>query len=278
MTTLNTTEDLLRAARENPEFREAFRREILTEDLVTLPQQVGALTTNIENLTNSITEYKNSTDSRLDALQSATDANATGIENLVSVIAKMNGNIDEIRSSHRLEHNALHRFRGNYAIETTRNNDFTIPDMFASAFGIQRFRLRDIPKEERDDLFDDNLDAIDRLDTEGNTSTSFPTGDVISEVSQRRTLDTLYYIAVEASYTVDAEDVIRASDNAKVLRAITGHAAYSVVSGVALDPRLGDEYRRRIIYDLPQYLESEEDNLVFWFQLEDRSMEPLTPC
>ena len=34
MTTLNTTDDLLRAARENREFREAFRREILTEDLI----------------------------------------------------------------------------------------------------------------------------------------------------------------------------------------------------------------------------------------------------
>ena len=44
MTTLNTTEDLLRAARENQEFREAFRREILTDDLINLPQRFEAHT------------------------------------------------------------------------------------------------------------------------------------------------------------------------------------------------------------------------------------------
>ena len=37
MTTLNTTDDLSRAARENREIREAFRREILTEELIRLP-------------------------------------------------------------------------------------------------------------------------------------------------------------------------------------------------------------------------------------------------
>ena len=264
MATLDTTDDLLRAARENSEFREAFRREILTDDLIALPQRVG--------------EYQRGTDNKIGSLTDNVNTLTKSVDNLVSGIAEMNGNIGEIRRSHRLEHNALHRFRGNYAIETTRNNDITIAEMFANAFGIQRFRLRDIPMEERNDLFDNNLDAIDRLDTEGNTSTSFPTGDVIAEVSQRRTRDTLYYIAVEASYTVNKEDVIRASDNAKVLRVITGHTAYSVVSGVALDPNLGDEYRRRIIYDLPQYLESEEDNIVFWFQIEDRSMEPQPPC
>ena len=43
MTTLNTTEDLLRAARENPEFREAFRREILTEESMTAPGDIKEL-------------------------------------------------------------------------------------------------------------------------------------------------------------------------------------------------------------------------------------------
>ena len=139
MTTLNTTDDLLRAARENQEFREAFRREILTDDLVNLPQRVteyhsatdakvetltgsiSALTGNIDTLANSIADYMGTTDSRLEAIQNATEANAKGIGDLLSGITEMNRNIDEIRISHRAEHNALHRFRGNYAIETTRN-------------------------------------------------------------------------------------------------------------------------------------------------------------
>ena len=43
MATLDTTDDLLRAARENREFREAFRREILTEELLAVPDDLTEL-------------------------------------------------------------------------------------------------------------------------------------------------------------------------------------------------------------------------------------------
>ena len=285
MTTLNTTDDLLRAARENREFREAFRREILTDDLVNLPQRVGdynretndnigaltenvnGLTGNVDGLAKSITEYNDSVDSRMEALQNATEANTKGIRDLVS-------GIDEIRKSHQLEHNAMHRFRGNYAIETTRNSDIAIAEKLTNALGINRFRVRSLPRDERDDLFDDNMETIDQLDTEGNISTSLSEGDIIAEVRHRRSSDIILHIAVEASYTVNSDDIIRASDNAKILRAATGHTAYAIVSGVTLDSRLTDAYKQRISYDLTQYIESEQDNLVLWFQLADRSLEP----
>ena len=45
MATLDTTDDLLRAARENPEFREAFRRDVLTEELLALPERFAAYAT-----------------------------------------------------------------------------------------------------------------------------------------------------------------------------------------------------------------------------------------
>lgn len=43
MTNVNTTDELLRAARENKEFREAFRREILTEELMAVPDDIKEL-------------------------------------------------------------------------------------------------------------------------------------------------------------------------------------------------------------------------------------------
>lgn len=42
MTTINTTDDLLRLLDQNPEFREAVRRAILTEELIALPAAFGA--------------------------------------------------------------------------------------------------------------------------------------------------------------------------------------------------------------------------------------------
>ena len=272
MTTLNTTEDLLRAARENPEFREAFRREILTDDLINLPQRFDAhaseTTRNINALTSNVAELTKNIDSM----------NRNLNEQIDGVNRNLNEKTDEIRSSHREEHNALHRFRGNYAIETTRNNDNNIAELFANLRGIDRYRLRTLTREERDDLFDDNLDTIDLLDTEGNISKSFPTGDIIAEASHRRSRDTIFYIVVEASYTVNADDVIRASDHAKILRRVTGHEAFAIVSGVEVNPEIGNTYRQRIIYDLAEFMESKQDDVVFWFQLADRSLEPLPPC
>lgn len=289
MTTLETTDDLLRAARENQEFREAFRREILTEELMAAPTDIKELkeiTTNIAATGEALNEHAATTNQQLEIM-------AKGISDLVSGIADMNRNlsekidgvnqdlgekIGEIHSSHQEEHNTLHRFRGNYAIEAMRNSDGDIVELFTKARGINRYRLRTLTREERDDLFDDNLDAIDLLDTEGNISKSFPTGDLIARANYRRSGDTIFYIAVEASYTVNANDVIRASDHAKILREVTGHEAFAIVSGVGVNPRIENSYRQRIVEDLTEYLESEREDVVFWFKLEDRSLEPPPPC
>ena len=45
MATLDTTDDLLRAARENPEFLEASRRDVLIEELLVLPERFAAYAT-----------------------------------------------------------------------------------------------------------------------------------------------------------------------------------------------------------------------------------------
>ena len=44
MTTLNTIEDFLRVVREDAEIRAAVRRELLTGELLSLPQRVSTLT------------------------------------------------------------------------------------------------------------------------------------------------------------------------------------------------------------------------------------------
>ena len=74
MTTLNTTDDLLRAARENQEFREAFRDEILKdytdEKLDALSENVATLTDNLAALTEQVTAFANASNSRFDRVDS----------------------------------------------------------------------------------------------------------------------------------------------------------------------------------------------------------------
>lgn len=43
MATINTIHDLIRLLRENKEWRDAVRRELLTEELLELPQRTGQL-------------------------------------------------------------------------------------------------------------------------------------------------------------------------------------------------------------------------------------------
>lgn len=193
-------------------------------------------------------------------------------------MAEMNRNTDEIRSYHRTEHNVLRWLIDNEAKEATRNNDVSIATLFADARGISRFMLRTLTQEECDDLLDDNLDAIDLLSTEGNIWQTFASGEIIAEASHRRSRDTIFYVAVEASCTVNANDVIRASDHAKILRGITGHEAFAVVSGVKVSPEIREAYRQRIISDLTEYMESEQDDVVYWFNLADGILEPSPSC
>ena len=153
--------------------------------------------------------------------------------------------------------------------EVVRNNDIDMAGLFGDALGIRMFGLTTLTRRERDDFFDENLDAIDRIDVEGNISKTFPAGDLIARASCRRGGDTVFYMAVEAAYRIGADDVIRASDHAKMLREVTGYAAFAVVAGFEVNPGIGDEYRRRIVFDLTEYMKSGRDDVVFWYQLVD---------
>ena len=50
MTTMDTVEDFLKVLRERPDVREAVRREILTEEILALPQTVAEIATMVREL------------------------------------------------------------------------------------------------------------------------------------------------------------------------------------------------------------------------------------
>ena len=168
---IETTDDFIRALRENEEFLAAARREIATQDLIELPAKFA--------------KYTASADKRMDSIDERIAVLAANTEAMNRRMDGMSTDIRFIREAHRTEHRDMHRFRGNYAIEAARNSEWDIAELFADARGARRFRLRTLTHEERDDMFDDNADAIDLLDTEGNISKSFPSGDIIAEVRQR---------------------------------------------------------------------------------------------
>ena len=65
MATLNTTDDLLRLVREDSEFRAAMRRELLTAELLEVPNRLTMLEQGIA----ALLEHAKATNRRLDSLE-----------------------------------------------------------------------------------------------------------------------------------------------------------------------------------------------------------------
>ena len=286
MATLDTTDDLLRAARENREFREAFRREILTDDLIALPQRVGEyqrgtneqitlLTDNVSALTNSTAEFQKTTDARLAALQSATEA-------LLSVTTGIQTSIVRFENMLSEQEQAQSSFRGTYAQSTASEEDVEIARKFAAAHGLDsvlidtihigRRTLREWANTHRDVLLTLDLKQSNPLD-------KFIRPDIVAAITDATDEDAtpVYYLAVEASYSGEKKDIDKATDNAKILRAITGLKAYPVVAAVRLHHRMDDETRNRLYEDVNDFIEADNPDSAFWYKIDSDDMRPPEP-
>ena len=64
MTTINTSDDLIRVLHENPQFRATIRRELLTAELLEVPARL----TNMEQSVAALLEHAEATNRRLDQM------------------------------------------------------------------------------------------------------------------------------------------------------------------------------------------------------------------
>lgn len=76
MTVIRTTDDLLRALREHPEWKEAVRVEILGEELLSLPElvkensrQIAALTERMDQLARTLSEFMQEAQERFNKVE-----------------------------------------------------------------------------------------------------------------------------------------------------------------------------------------------------------------
>ena len=106
MATLDTTDDLLRAARENREFRETFRREILTEELLAVPNdltELKAVTANIAATGEALLEHADVTNQRLENMVDGITALVQGMADYKTAtenrLVEVSGNFAEVKTS-----------------------------------------------------------------------------------------------------------------------------------------------------------------------------------
>ena len=124
-----------------------------------------------------------------------------------------------------------------------------------------RVKTRLIPRTMPETWLEENYVTMDALGLRERAWETFLAPDVLAEVRGLRVPnDTApeFYIAVEASYTADIEDVLRATDHAKILRAVTGLEAYPVVASVMIVDELADVLGSRLYEDAEQFTRADD--------------------
>ncbi len=204
MTTINSQEDLLRALRENPEWKEAVRALILGEELLQLPARFNAFV----------------------------DEQRQANKRIESDISDLKTDVKELKAGQaQLE-------AGQQRIETRMDrqeyDNSTLKNLFIS-FEVRRsaelFPL-DLGLDYVRTLTGNELDRMIRVarpDLPLNERRSFCRADLVVEAKDE---SGTVYIAMEASYTGDLRDSGRAQRNARFLTEFTGHRAIPVVASV----------------------------------------------
>ncbi len=85
MTMINTAEDIIRLLRKNPEFRETLRRELLTDELLALPQRFA--------------EYAATTDRRLDRVVDGLEDVKDDLEGVKDTLGTVTNTLDNVTNS-----------------------------------------------------------------------------------------------------------------------------------------------------------------------------------
>ena len=140
MVTIHTSDDILRVLRERPEWKEAVRREILTEELMNLPTRFDRFVEEQRQFNDRVEGFMERTDQRF---------------------ARMEGDISEMKDTHAVNKTAreapgIAREMGFRLVRSLTYDDLLEMDIAADTTGIdtpslRSFRRADIVIEATDD-------------------------------------------------------------------------------------------------------------------------------
>lgn len=214
MVIIHTSDDLLRVLRENPEWKAEVRREILTEELLSLPARFDRFVTKTEQFMEKTDRFIEKTDQFIDEQRQFNDR----VEGFMVRTDLRFGRIEDDISN----------MRGEYA----RNIAVGEAADIAEDMGFRMLRTLT-----RDDL----RELLRTSDTTGIATSelqSFRRADLVIEAADADGV--VHYIAVEISNVADERDTRRAIRNAGFLARFTGQPAHSSIASVRNDYRIQD--------------------------------------
>ena len=280
MVAIHTSEDIIRALREDPDLLDQVRRAVMTDEVLALPGRFAEML----ETQNSMLETQNRILADL-AETRQTQAEMLDIQNRIladlddtrrtvaemlhtqnGILASQEEMRRDIREQHRMyrrQHEDLGNFRGNYSYNAAKKNSLEIAHLFVGLHGLQRVRSRHLTEENLGDMLDANLDAVEELRLRERAWRTFEKADLVAAITERNNSEPRFYISVEASYTGDEEDLLRATEHAKIIRRSTGLEAYAVVASVRLAP----DIEKSVFEDVAEFLDANDEDVAFWYRL-----------
>ena len=244
--TIETVEDLVRILDEHPQWLNAIRERVLTQELLALPEQFAQLTEQVSQLTKRMDQLAE----RMDQLAERMDQLIKRMDQLAEQMSQFKEETNQRfdRLERRLERivDDLGELRGAHASNATRR----VAPMIAGAIGLQytsSLTVADLMKLSG---------SVDTAAIAANHLDSFHAADLIMEAADQK--GEACYVAVEASYTVNGRDTERAIRHAQLLTRFTGRRSYAVVAGQRQDDRIR---------------QSVAAGEVFWYPIPSRAMQ-----
>ena len=216
VTTINTIDDLIKIIREQPEAREAVRREILTEELLALPQEIAAMARIVRSTAETQAEHTQALSDMARTVRSTAETQ----EEHSQILNEHSVALTELKSDVSTLKSDIGELKGLAAFAPAERRY----QIIALDMGLEPVRLLE-PGEIARMTMTEAAQEFDKSDLE-----SFRNCDLI--IAAQSPSDGDCYITVQVSFTVDHSDISRAVKHAEMATRFTGRPAFAAVCGV----------------------------------------------
>ncbi len=232
ITDIAAVEEMLEVLDANPNLLEALRARILTRELLELPQAVAELSASQIRLETTLREFMKATNARLDSLETtlrefmeATNARFVSLETTLREFMEATKAFMEAANTRlaKLESNVV-EIKRDFSVIKGRHVEMDLQGKIHGMLGIRRLNRAQVvragyPAVALPAFCEDMYNALETgLVTDEQYGRVMDT-DLIAR-ARRRGFDDYVYVAVEASYQLDKDDVDRVDRTARTLAAV----------------------------------------------------------
>lgn len=255
MTTIHTTDDLVRALREQPELLQAVRSLVLTDELLDTPRRVARLEESLQRLTErvdglaealaalvqTVNEFIETTNRRLATLESDVAVLKDDVAGLKTDVAELKTDVAVLKTDVAVLKTDVKGLKddmgGLKGSDLERRARDNILNIAKDELGFTRGRVL---LRGSGDIDPQLRAAIEQAEARGAVTENDVDNLLVSDIiiRARRSSDRKYvYAAIEVSRTIGNRDIERASDRAGTLAAITDEETVAAVIGEVIQPQ-----------------------------------------